>query len=156
MKLLIALAIVALAGVQDSTVYTAGNGVSLPAVVKQVKADYTNEAKQNRIEGTVGLDVVVQSDGAVGDVTVVQSLDSILRPRQERRRGDEAVDVQVGDEGWQTGRRPRACRDGVHAEVTRLPQLAGGAEVFRDAGLQRRARLGSRQCAIQMHARLGA
>src|SRR4051794_21651576 len=77
MKVLLALAIVAFAGLQDSTVYQPGNGVSLPAVVKQVKADYTNEAKQNRIEGKVGLDVVVQSDGAVGDVTVVESLDSI-------------------------------------------------------------------------------
>ena len=77
MKLLIALALVAVAGVQDSTVYTPGNGVSLPQVVKQVKADYTNEAKQNRIEGKVGLDVVVQADGAVGDVTVAESLDTI-------------------------------------------------------------------------------
>jgi TonB family protein len=32
---------------------------------------------QNRIEGKVGLDVVVLSDGKVGDVTVVQSLDKI-------------------------------------------------------------------------------
>ena len=77
MKLLIALALVAVAGVQDSTVYTPGNGVSLPQVVKQVKADYTNEAKQNRIEGKVGLDVVVQADGAVGDVKVAESLDTI-------------------------------------------------------------------------------
>ena len=77
MKFLIALAIVAFAGVQDSTVYTPGNGVSLPQVVSQVKAEYTSEAMQNRIEGKVGLDVVVLSDGKVGDVTVVESLDSI-------------------------------------------------------------------------------
>jgi protein TonB len=77
MKLLLALALVALAGAQDSTVYTPGNGVSLPQVVKQVKADYTDEAKQNRIEGKVGLDVIVNADGAVGDVKVFESLDTI-------------------------------------------------------------------------------
>ena len=77
MKLLFALALVALAGVQDSTVYTPGNGVSLPQVVKQVKAEYTEEAKANRIEGVVGLNIVVLEDGKVGDVQVTQSLDTI-------------------------------------------------------------------------------
>ena len=77
MKLLLALALVALVGVQDETVYPVGNGVSLPQVVKQVKAEYTNEAQQNRIEGKVVLSVVVRSDGAVGDVKVTESLDSI-------------------------------------------------------------------------------
>jgi periplasmic protein TonB len=77
MKLLFALALVALTGVQDSTIYKPGDGVSLPQVVKQVKADYTPEAMQNRIEGNVGLDVVVLADGNVGDVTVTESLDSV-------------------------------------------------------------------------------
>jgi TonB family protein len=77
MKMLLALALVALVGAQDSTVYTPGDGVSLPQVVRQVGPQYTSEAMQNRIEGKVGLDVVVLSDGKVGDVTVVQSLDKI-------------------------------------------------------------------------------
>jgi len=77
MKVLLALALVALVGAQDSTIYTPGNGVSLPQVVKQVKAEYTEEAKQNRIEGKVGLDVVVLADGAIGDVTVATSLDTV-------------------------------------------------------------------------------
>jgi TonB family protein len=77
MKLLLALAAVAFFGVQDSTVYSPGDGVSLPQVTRQVKAEYTPEAMQNRIEGKVGLDVVVQSDGKVGDVKVVESLDTI-------------------------------------------------------------------------------
>jgi protein TonB len=59
------------------TVYEPGNGVSLPRVTKQVKADYTNEARDQRIEGTVALDVVVKADGAVGDVQVTRSLDSV-------------------------------------------------------------------------------
>ena len=77
MKLLFAAAFVALVGAQDSTIYVPGNGVSLPQVVKQVKAEYTEEAKQNRIEGKVGLDVVVLGDGTIGDVKVAQSLDTV-------------------------------------------------------------------------------
>ena len=77
MKVLLALAFVALVGAQDSTIHVPGNGVSLPQVVKQVKAEYTEEAKQNRIEGKVGLDVVVLADGAIGDVKVAQSLDTV-------------------------------------------------------------------------------
>ena len=79
MKLLLALVLVAAAaGSQDSsTVYKPGDGVSLPQVTKQVKADYTDEAKANRIVGKVVLDVVVLSDGKVGDVNVSESLDSI-------------------------------------------------------------------------------
>jgi protein TonB len=59
------------------TVYKPGNGVTLPRVVKQVKADYTNEAREQRITGTVLLDVVVLNDGSVGDVTVARSLDAV-------------------------------------------------------------------------------
>jgi len=77
MALLIALALTMFAGVQDATVYTPGNGVSLPEVVKQVKAEYTPEAMQNRIEGKVGLDTVVLADGTVGEVKVTESLDTI-------------------------------------------------------------------------------
>jgi TonB family protein len=67
---------VAVAGAQSDTVYKPGNGVSVPRVTREVKPDYTKEAKENRIEGTVMMDVVVQADGAVGDVKVVRSLDS--------------------------------------------------------------------------------
>lgn len=80
MKLLLALACVAAAvsvSAQDATVYTSADGVSLPQVVKQVKAEYTREAMQQMIEGDVLLDVVVKSDGMVGDVAVKESLDSV-------------------------------------------------------------------------------
>ena len=62
---------------QDAPVYTPGNGVTLPQVTKQVQPQYTKEAMDNRIEGTVGLDAVVSSDGTVGDVTVKESLDTV-------------------------------------------------------------------------------
>jgi len=40
----------------DAPVYRPGNGVTLPTVVRQVKAEYSQEAKDQRIEGTVLLD----------------------------------------------------------------------------------------------------
>ena len=51
--------------------------MSLPQPTRQVRAEYTSEARQNRIEGNVVLDVVVLADGAVGDVSVKESLDSV-------------------------------------------------------------------------------
>lgn len=77
MKLLIALAFVAVAVAQDSTIYEPGNGVSLPQVTRSVQPGYTSEAMQNRIEGKVGLEAIVLADGTVGDVRVVESLDSV-------------------------------------------------------------------------------
>src|SRR5882724_9220480 len=58
--------------------YKVGNGVSAPVAIQQVKADYTQEAQAQRIEGAVTLDVVVQADGGVGDVKVARSLDSVF------------------------------------------------------------------------------
>jgi periplasmic protein TonB len=77
MKLLLALVLAAFAGVQDSTVYDLGNGVSLPEVVRTVYAQYTSEAMKKRIKGKVALEAVVLSDGKVGDVKVVKSVDKI-------------------------------------------------------------------------------
>jgi periplasmic protein TonB len=60
----------------------AGNGQevtpraqSMPTVVREVKPDYTAEAKQRGIQGTVELSVVVNDDGTVGEVKVTRSLD---------------------------------------------------------------------------------
>ena len=57
------------------TVYDVGNGVSVPTVLKEVKPAYTSEAIANRIQGTVLMSLVVLSDGTVGDVTIIRSLD---------------------------------------------------------------------------------
>jgi len=62
----------------DSTIYEVGNGVTAPTVVKQVQAAYTNEARDQRIEGTVGLSCVIRPDGHVTDVNVVESLDAVF------------------------------------------------------------------------------
>lgn len=65
------------AGGQDrGTVYQAGEGITLPKVVKEVKPVYTPGALKARIQGSVGLEAIVLETGAVGEVTVVRSLDT--------------------------------------------------------------------------------
>jgi len=58
------------------TVFTPGNGVSLPTLIKEVKPNYTAAALAARIQGVVVLAAVVLPNGSVGDVTVLQSLDA--------------------------------------------------------------------------------
>src|SRR4051812_11944783 len=79
MQLLLAFVLAVTVGyAQDApTIYVPGNGVSLPQATHTVAPQYTSEAMQNRIEGKVGLSAVVLADGRVGDVEVIESLDSI-------------------------------------------------------------------------------
>jgi TonB family protein len=60
---------------QAAGVYKPGDGVSAPVMVKEVKPQYSPEAKKAKIEGSVTLECVVQTDGAVGEVHVTKSLD---------------------------------------------------------------------------------
>ena len=58
-------------------VYLPGNGVSSPTLVREVKPIYPAEAIAAGIQGTVLLTAVVLADGAVGEVTIVRSLDTV-------------------------------------------------------------------------------
>jgi len=58
-------------------VYEAGNGVTLPVVLTEVRPTYTDEAKAARIEGTVFMSCVVATDGLPTRITVVKSLDAV-------------------------------------------------------------------------------
>jgi TonB family protein len=57
-------------------VYRAGNGVSMPRVVRQVQANYTIDAMHAQIHGVVRLVCTVGIDGTVSDVRIVRSLDT--------------------------------------------------------------------------------
>jgi periplasmic protein TonB len=57
-------------------IFTVGPGVSAPAVVSQVRAEYTEAAKAQRIQGEVEVEAVVLADGSVGEVVVTDSLDT--------------------------------------------------------------------------------
>jgi len=60
-------------------VYDAGNGVTLPVLVKEVKPQYTARAKDARVQGSVLLRAVVLENGHIGDaVEVLRSLDADL------------------------------------------------------------------------------
>jgi periplasmic protein TonB len=102
---------VAVAHAQD-TVYTPGNGVTLPQVTKKVNAQYTEEAKQQRIEGDVVLEGVVRDDGKVGDVKVSESLDSVYGLDQEAVKAFKQYEFKPGEKDG----KPVAVR--IHVKMT--------------------------------------
>lgn len=58
-----------------------GSGVEPPRLLREVKADYTDEARRGNVEGEVELEIVVRRDGSVGDVKVLRGLRSGLNER---------------------------------------------------------------------------
>jgi TonB family protein len=77
-RILVAMACVlaaALGPVSAQEVFTPGDGVTTPSVVRGVKAGYTAAAMEARIEGRVEMTVVVLADGTPGEVKVTESLD---------------------------------------------------------------------------------
>jgi protein TonB len=54
--------------------YRAGSGVEPPRLLREVKAKYTDEARRGGTTGNVILEIVVTSDGTVGEVSVRRGL----------------------------------------------------------------------------------
>lgn len=85
--------------------YRPGSGITPPGLLREVKPDYTEEARRRGIGGDVVLEIVVRSDGSVGDVRVVQGLGGGLNERaveavrqwrfSPARRHGTPVDVMV-------------------------------------------------------------
>jgi len=61
--------------------YRPGSGVTPPQLLKEVRADYTDEARRANVEGEVVLEIIVRRDGSVGDVKVLRRLGSGLEQR---------------------------------------------------------------------------
>jgi TonB family protein len=60
---------------QKEVVYQAGEkGITPPKATYTVPPDYSEKARRARIQGVVGLRVVVTSEGKIGDVTIVKKL----------------------------------------------------------------------------------
>lgn len=90
-------------------VFGPGSGIEPPAVLREVRPTYSDEARRRGLEGDVVLQVLVLRDGGVGNVRVVRSLGAGLdqkavdavrqwRFRPARRQGvpvDVAVEVSV-------------------------------------------------------------
>jgi protein TonB len=85
--------------------YRPGSGIEPPRLLREVRADYTEDARRRGVSGDVVLEIVVRRDGSVGDVKVLQGLTGGLNDRAvqavrqwrfepARRQGAE-VDVIV-------------------------------------------------------------
>ena len=61
--------------------YRPGSGVEPPRLLREVKADYTDEARRSNVEGEVEMEIVVRRDGTVGDVKVTRGLRGGLNDR---------------------------------------------------------------------------
>ena len=54
--------------------YRPGSGVEPPRLLHEVKAQYTEDARRKGVTGDVVLEIVIKSDGTVGDVKVLRGL----------------------------------------------------------------------------------
>ncbi len=61
--------------------YRPGSGITPPSVLREVKPDYTEDARRRGIAGDVVLEIVVRSDGSVGQIRVIQGLGAGLNER---------------------------------------------------------------------------
>jgi TonB family protein len=85
--------------------YRPGSGIEPPRLLREIRADYTEEARRRGVQGEVLLEIVVRRDGSVGDVRLMQGLgygldrQAIDAVRQWRfapaRRFGSPVDVLV-------------------------------------------------------------
>ena len=58
-----------------------GSGITPPSLLREVKPDYTEDARRRGISGDVELEIVVRSDGTVGDVRLQRGLGAGLDQR---------------------------------------------------------------------------
>jgi TonB family protein len=85
--------------------YRPGSGITPPQLLREVRPDYTEDARRQGIEGDVVLEIVVRDDGSVGDVKILRGLGAGLDRRavdavrqwrfSPARRFGTPVDVMV-------------------------------------------------------------
>jgi TonB family protein len=61
--------------------YRPGSGVTPPRILREVKPDYTEDARRRGLSGEVVLEIVVRSDGRVGDMRIVEGIGGGLDQR---------------------------------------------------------------------------
>lgn len=54
--------------------YRPGSGVDPPRLLKEVRAQYSDQARRANLEGEVELEIVIRRDGTVGDVKILRGL----------------------------------------------------------------------------------
>lgn len=85
--------------------YRPGAGITPPSLLREVRPDYTEEARQRGLTGDVELEIVVRSDGTVGAIRLLRGLGGGLDQRavdavrqwrfSPARRYGTPVDVMV-------------------------------------------------------------
>ena len=68
----------AITGAVAGRVYRPGAGIVNPRLLREVKPQHTSEALDEKITGTVELELVVLPNGTVGDVRITRSLDPVF------------------------------------------------------------------------------
>jgi periplasmic protein TonB len=61
--------------------YRPGSGIDPPRLLREVRADYTEDARRRGLNGEVVLEIVVRRDGSVGEVRILQGLGGGLNDR---------------------------------------------------------------------------
>lgn len=61
--------------------YRPGSGVEPPRLLREVRADYSDEARRANLEGEVVMEIVVRSNGTVGEVRILKGLGLGLNER---------------------------------------------------------------------------
>jgi periplasmic protein TonB len=61
--------------------YRPGSGITAPTILREVKPDYTEEGRRRNVEGDVVVEIIVKSDGTVGNVKLLQGLGAGLDQR---------------------------------------------------------------------------
>ena len=61
--------------------YRVGSGVSPPALLKQVRPDYTKDALAKKVQGEVLLEVIILAEGKVGPVRILRGLSAGLNEK---------------------------------------------------------------------------
>ena len=84
------------AGGLGGGVYRPGSGVINPRILREVKPQYTADAMRAKVQGTVLLECVVLSDGTVGRIDVVKSLDPTFGLDSEAVKAARQWRVQPG------------------------------------------------------------
>lgn len=62
----------------DADVHRPGGDITTPRLIREVKPDYSERAKNEKIQGDVMMECVVKADGTIGDVKIVKTLDPEL------------------------------------------------------------------------------
>jgi protein TonB len=61
--------------------YRPGSGIEPPKLLHEVKPDYTEDARLQRIQGEVVMEIVIRRDGSVGDLRIIRGLGGGLNER---------------------------------------------------------------------------